>query len=113
MKPRRIAATTGLAVLFWAVTAQADEMPGDPPESIARSFPAENGIVDLMVTGPAAQALYDRLPGRGQKQACGATGLHKGDGPMRCVKQDDGSYTCHIWFDTPRQSLTQPESDDC
>lgn len=84
----------------------------ETPESEARSFAYEAGVVDLLIVGPAAKTLYDRLPGRGAESACGAAGLHKGDGRISCVKLDD-EYSCHIWLDAPRQALAQPETDDC
>ena len=80
--------------------------------SEARVFPYDQGVVDLLVIGPAAKTLYERLPGRGEKQACGAAGLHKGDGKMVCVK-DGPDYSCHIWLDLPKQTLAAPETDDC
>jgi len=80
--------------------------------SEARVFPHDKGVVDLLVIGPAARTLYDRLPGRGATNACGATGLHKGDGRMVCTKID-ASYSCHVWLDVPKQSLADPEEDDC
>jgi len=84
----------------------------DVATSEARAFPYDQGVVDLLVIGPAAKTLYDRLPGRGEKQACGAQGLHKGDGKMTCAK-DGSDYSCHIWLDALRQTLAEPETDDC
>lgn len=81
-------------------------------KSEARAFPYEGGIVDLLVMGPAAQTLYDRLPGHGKTSACGATGLHKGNGQLLCVK-DAADYRCRVWLDVPKQSLTNAETDDC
>jgi len=80
--------------------------------SEARAFAYDRGVVDLLVTGPAAQTLYDRLPGRGLASACGGEGLRKGDGRMICVKAG-GDHSCHVWLDVPKQALTQPEIDDC
>jgi uncharacterized protein YecT (DUF1311 family) len=80
--------------------------------SEARVFTHDQGVVDLLVIGPAARTLYDRLPGRGVTNACGATGLHKGDGRMACTKVD-AAYSCHVWLNVPRQSLADPEEDDC
>lgn len=80
--------------------------------SEARVFPHDAGVVDLLVIGPAAQTLYDRLPGRGVTNACGATGLHKGDGRIVCAKVN-ADYSCHVWLDVPRQTLADPEEDDC
>ena len=84
----------------------------DAPTSEARAFPHEAGVVDLLVIGPAAKTLYDRLPGKGEAQACGAAGLHKGDGRITCAK-DGQAYSCHVWLDVPKQTLAQPETDDC
>lgn len=78
----------------------------------ARAFPYEGGIVDLLLIGPAAQTLYDRLPGQGKTSACGATGLHKGDGKMLCTK-NGADHSCHVWLDAAKQSLANPETDDC
>ncbi|WP_454762155.1 lysozyme inhibitor LprI family protein [Caulobacter segnis] len=80
--------------------------------SEARVFPHDAGVVDLLVIGPAARTLYDRLPGRGVANACGATGLHKGDGKISCTKVD-ADYSCHVWLDAPKQSLADPQEDDC
>lgn len=83
--------------------------------STAKVFPSDNGIVDLMVTGPAARTLYDNLPGKGEEEeenGCGASGRHKGSGRIRCVERD-GEYSCHIWLDVPKETLTEPEIDDC
>jgi uncharacterized protein YecT (DUF1311 family) len=85
---------------------------GTEERSEARAFPHDAGVVDLLVIGPAARSLYDRLPGRGVSNACGATGLHKGDGRMRCTKVD-ASYSCHVWLDASKQTLAEPEEDDC
>lgn len=85
---------------------------GNEERSEARAFPHDAGVVDLLVIGPAARTLYDRLPGRGVSNACGAAGLHKGDGRMRCTK-DDTSYSCHVWLDASKQALAEPEDDDC
>jgi uncharacterized protein YecT (DUF1311 family) len=97
---RPVAATAGSA------------MRGNEERSEARAFPHDAGVVDLLVIGPAARSLYDRLPGRGVSNACGATGLHKGDGRMRCTKVD-ASYSCHVWLDASKQTLAEPEEDDC
>ena len=80
--------------------------------SEARVFPHDGGRVDLLVIGAAARTLYDRLPGRGVANACGAAGLHKGDGKLVCTKVD-ADYNCHVWLDVPKQSLADPEEDDC
>ncbi|MBO9547250.1 MAG: DUF1311 domain-containing protein [Caulobacter sp.] len=80
--------------------------------SEARAFPHAEGVVDLLIIGPAARTLYDRLPGRGAANACGAAGLHKGDGKMVCTKLN-ADYSCHVWLDAPKQSLADPEEDDC
>lgn len=80
--------------------------------SEARSFPYDDGVVDLLVIGPAARTLYDRLPGRGTESACGGSGLRKGDGSMTCVK-DGPEFSCHIWLDARKQALAPPETDDC
>lgn len=90
--------------------AQAPQANADVSE--ARVFPHDAGIVDLLVIGPAARTLYDRLPGRGVANACGAAGLHKGDGKIVCTKVD-ADYSCHVWLDVPKQSLAHPEEDDC
>ncbi|RVT91202.1 hypothetical protein [Sphingomonas crocodyli] len=103
--------TLALLALICATPASADETPKLTP-STAKIFPYEAGVMDLLVTGPAAQSLYDALPGKGVEQACGATGLHKGDGKMSCAK-NDADYACHIWIDTKAQALTLPETDDC
>lgn len=84
----------------------------DTGASEARLFPHDEGVVDLLLLGPAARMLYDRLPGRGVPSACGATGLHKGDGRMTCTK-DDADYSCHVWLNVPKQTLADPEQDDC
>jgi uncharacterized protein YecT (DUF1311 family) len=86
--------------------------PAEVGASEARAFPHDDGVVDLLVIGPAAQTLYDRLPGKGAANACGVTGLHKGDGRMNCVRAD-GAYSCHVWLDVPKQSLAAPQEDDC
>ncbi|CAN5792863.1 hypothetical protein BH11PSE6_BH11PSE6_08950 [soil metagenome] len=83
-----------------------------PDPGIARAFPYDACIVDLLVTGAAAKTLYDRLPGKGARSACGGTGLHKGDGRISCTK-DGAEHVCHIWLDMPRQALTEAETDDC
>lgn len=91
----------------------AGEQDAKRPPSSAEAFPASDGIVDLMVTGQAARTLYDRLPGKDEKaEACGAAGLHKGDGRMQCTKLGN-EYSCHLWLDVPKQTLTEPEIDDC
>lgn len=100
MAKRPVAATGGSA------------MTGTEERSEARAFPHEAGVVDLLVIGPAARTLYDRLPGRGATNACGADGLHKGDGRMRCAKVD-AAYSCHVWLDASKQALAEPEEDDC
>ena len=100
MAKRPIAASAGSA------TTAAQE------RSEARAFPHDAGVVDLLVIGPAARTLYDRLPGRGASNACGADGLHKGDGQMRCTKVD-AAYSCHVWLDASKQALAEPEDDDC
>jgi hypothetical protein len=87
--------------------------PKPQTDGVARAFPHEAGVVDLMVTGPAAKQLYDRLPGKGQKDQCGAAGLIKGDGKISCVKRDGGGHVCHVWLDVPKQALADPEDDDC
>lgn len=84
----------------------------EAPTSEARSFAYEQGIVDLLIIGPAAKTLYDRLPGRGAESACGGGGLHKGDGRITCLNEDE-QYSCHVWLDVPRQTLTDAEIDDC
>ncbi len=92
--------------------ARTPERIADEGKSEARAFPHDAGVVDLLVIGPAARTLYDRLPGRGVSNACGADGLHKGDGRMRCAKVD-ASYSCHVWLDASKQTLAEPEDDDC
>ena len=85
----------------------------EPGTGEARAFPAENGVVDLLVIGDPAKTLYNRLPGKGKKSACNPDGgLYKGNGKMQCVK-DGNEYSCHVWLDVPMQKLTDPESDDC
>lgn len=101
------AALTGAAI----GGAQSRERTGDAA-SRADAFAGSDGIVDLMVTGSAARTLYDRLPGKGEAQACGASGLHKGNGRISCVLRE-GDYSCHLWLDVPKQALTEPETDDC
>jgi hypothetical protein len=101
---------TALAALACLGAAPA---PKSPVDGVARTFPHEEGVVDLMVTGPAAKQLYDRLPGKGRKDQCGAVGLLKGDGKITCAKRDGGDYVCHVWLDVPRQALAPPEEDDC
>lgn len=103
------------AVLIGTSASMADETPKGVianAASTARAIPYDAGVVDLLVTGSAAQDLYDRLPGAGRPQACGALGLHKGDGKMSCSK-DGQAYACHIWLDVTAQSLTDAEVDDC
>ena len=80
--------------------------------SEARAFAYEAGVVDLLVIGPAAQTLFDRLPGKAAASACGGEGVHKGDGRMICTRTR-GDYSCHLWLDVPKQALTNPETDDC
>ncbi len=95
--------------------ATADQMPKGAPitePSAAKAFPFDAGVMDLLVTGAAARSLYDALPGKGEAQACGATGLHKGDGKISCSKNGD-DHACHIWLDTKVQTLALPEIDDC
>lgn len=86
--------------------------PANVNTSEARIFPHDGGVVDLLLIGPASRMLYDRLPGRGVTNACGATGLHKGDGRMTCTKVD-AAYSCHVWLNVPKQTLAEPEGDDC
>jgi hypothetical protein len=101
-----------------AVELERTAKPAAPPNSAsaetseARVFPHDGGVVDLLVIGPAARTLYDRLPGRGAANACGAAGLHKGDGRMICTKADV-AYSCHVWLNVPKQTLAEPEEDDC
>jgi hypothetical protein len=99
-------------LLAAAAPRAADTTPNGVEAPVARAFPHDAGVVDLLVTGPAAKLLYDRLPGDGQAQACGASGLHKGDGSMSCVA-DGSRHSCHIWIDAPRQRLALPEENDC
>ncbi|TZG29446.1 hypothetical protein [Sphingomonas montanisoli] len=108
-----------IVVLMFALLAPASAGADETPKgaivakpSSAKVFPYEAGIVDLLVTGAAARSLYDALPGQGQEQACGAIGLHKGDGKMSCAKTGD-DYACHIWLDVKAQALALPETDDC
>lgn len=105
-----------LAILIAGPSAAiADEVPKGAipaPPSAAKAFPYERGIVDLLVTGSAAKTLYDGLPGKGVEQACGASGLHKGDGKMSCARNGQ-DYACHIWLDLKAQTLTEAEIDDC
>ena len=104
----------GLAMAGLSAAA-ADEMPKGmvvPGPSSAKVVPFEASVRDLIVTGQAARSLYDALPGKGEAQACGATGLHKGDGKISCAKNGD-EHVCHIWLDMQAQTLTQPEIDDC
>lgn len=81
-------------------------------KSEARAFAHDGGAVDLLVIGPAAKTLYDRLPGPPKPSACGATGLHKGGGRMTCVKAD-AEHSCHVWLNPSKQSLADAEDDDC
>ena len=81
-------------------------------KSEARAFAHDGGAVDLLVIGPAAKTLYDRLPGPPKTSACGAAGLHKGDGSMTCVKLDT-EHSCHVWLNPAKQSLADAEDDDC
>ena len=112
----RYRATISAALAIASLTpAAADVIPKDaviPNRSTAKVFPYEAGVMDLLVTGSAARSLYDALPGKGTAQACGATGLHKGDGKMSCAKNGD-DYACHIWLDMQSQTLASPEIDDC
>jgi hypothetical protein len=102
-----VALSIPVAGIAWS-SERAPELP-----SYARVFAADEGIVDLMVTGPAAAEFFERLPGEGRAQACGgASGLHKGDGPMSCVRRDD-DHSCHLWLHMPKQALTEPEMDEC
>jgi hypothetical protein len=116
MNRSALSALAAVAVVLAGPSAAiADEVPkGAIPTGPSSSavFPYEQGVVDLLITGPAAKALYDRLPGKGAAQACGATGLHKGDGRIGCTR-NDADYACHIWLDVPAQSLTDAETDDC
>lgn len=106
-----IAVITAASAPAWAVDGP-PKTAGEPPPSEARTFAHEAGVVELLVIGPAAKTLYDRLPGKGKVQACGASGLHKGDGKISCRK-DDGDYACWIWIDAGKQTLTEAETDDC
>lgn len=81
-------------------------------KSEARAFAHDGGAVDLLVIGLAAKTLYDRLPGKPAASACGASGLHKGSGRMTCVKDGD-EYSCHVWLNPAKLSLTDAEDDDC
>lgn len=116
MKRLDVIAFVGIGAAF-ATAAAAGDMPEPLNGTVgvashADAFAASDGIVDLMVTGPAAKALYDRLPGKGNAQACGASGLHKGNGRISCVRRY-AHYSCHLWLDVPKQELTDPETDDC
>jgi hypothetical protein len=108
-----IALSSGfLTAGVWAAGAQqVESLPRSAPSS-ARAFPHDQGVVDLMVTGAAAKTLYDRLPGKGVEQQCGAAGLFKGNGRVSCAK-DGADHVCHIWLDVPKQTLTEAETDDC
>jgi hypothetical protein len=115
MKQRRRTAALLIPVGLLAAMAGAQqrvETARAPDPATARAFPYEAGTVDLLVTGAAAKTLYDRLPGKGARSACGGTGLHKGDGRISCTK-DGAEHVCHIWLDVPRQTLTEAETDDC
>lgn len=116
MTHRRIiilAASATLVGTSAAALAGSGEQDMRRPASSAKASPGSDGVVDLMVTGPAARTLYDRLPGEGKEEkSCGALGLHKGDGSMTCTKHE-GNYSCHIWLDVPKQTLAPAESDDC
>lgn len=69
-----LAAVLGLAVVGPA--GAGDGPAPEPPKSEARAFPYEDGVVDLLVIGPAAKTLFDRLPGKAQASACGGEGLN-------------------------------------
>jgi len=101
-----------LTILAATACLGASPKPAPETDGVARAFPHDKGVVDLMVTGPAARQLYDRLPGKGQESQCGDVGLLKGDGKISCAKRGS-DYVCHIWLDVPRQALAAPEEDDC
>ncbi|MET0336222.1 MAG: hypothetical protein ABW063_00520 [Caulobacter sp.] len=110
MKPLLI---LGAMIAALATAEAADRSaPKAKAQSEARAFAHDDKVVDLLIIGPAARMLYERLPGKGEVQACGASGLHKGDGKITCRKDDDG-YACHIWLDAGRQTLADPQIDDC
>ena len=88
------------------------QAPPSEPKSEARAFTHDEGIVDLLVIGPAAKTLYERRPGKPRENACGGEGLHKGDGAMTCMRIAE-EYSCHIWLDPKKAALAQPEIDDC
>ncbi|AYV44795.1 hypothetical protein CFHF_23240 [Caulobacter flavus] len=111
MKTLRILAALACLAATPAV-ADGPPKPAEEPKSEARTFPYDDGVVELLIIGPAARLLYDRLPGKGKTQACGASGLHKGDGQITCSKEG-GEYACRVWLDAKKQTLAQPESDDC
>ncbi|MDG2522609.1 hypothetical protein P7B02_13750 [Caulobacter segnis] len=101
------------AMIGAMASAHAADKPAKPePASEARAFAHDDGVVDLLIIGPAAKVLYERLPGKGRVQACGGAGLHKGDGRITCRKDDDG-HACHIWLDARKQTLADAEIDDC
>lgn len=85
---------------------------GGAATSEARLFPYDEGVVDLLVIGSAAQSLYERMPGRGAKNACGGEGVHKAAESLICTKAG-ADYSCHIWLDASKAKLAPPETDDC
>jgi hypothetical protein len=95
-----------------AVACMGAAPPPEPTDGVARVWPHDDGVVDLMVTGPAAKQLYDRLPGKGRKSQCGDVGLLKGDGRIACAKRGE-AHVCHVWLDVPKQALAPPQEDDC
>ena len=110
--PAALALSCGAATIGMTRTG---EQVQDRDRSTVMALPYDNGIVDLSVSGPAAQTLYDRLPGSGEeeeKNGCGSTGLHKGSGRIHCVNRDE-QYSCNIWLDASKEALTEPETDDC
>lgn len=109
---RMAMAVTRAVELERSAKAGAAPDPAGASLSEARVFPHDEGVVDLLVIGPAARTLFDRLPGRGVTNACGAAGLHKGDGQMACTKVD-AAYSCHVWLNVPKQTLASPQDDDC
>ncbi|WP_420145724.1 hypothetical protein [Sphingobium sp.] len=78
----------------------------------ARAFPHDDGVVEMIVTGQAARQLYDRMPGKGARSECGASGLHKGSGSISCTR-DGAEHICRLWIDGPHEKLAPPEMDDC
>lgn len=94
-------------ILALAGVAQADT----PVKLQGNLFVHEGHVVDVVLTGPSAKALWDQMPGKGEQTECGA-GLRKGGGKLGC-RLVDGQYSCEIWVDAKKGELTPALEDDC